>query len=211
MWKPYPPAVEAAIDAAAQAGAGGLTVTIRGNAYDLDLTTLVQRKQQTGWRRRIRSLPAGPGAGGGGAGGGGGGAAGGGDGKDGAGDGGGGGGGGGTCHWEVVDASDLDGEDCPICITDFSDASDGEPVRLKNCAGHWFHRECIEQCFKVKTQCPVCSQIYGELEGAMPDGRMTITVLPAGQHPIEGDEDAGTIVVDYDFPNGTQTDGAFCQ
>lgn len=95
---------------------------------------------------------------------------------------------------------------CSICLEDFNDA---EYARvgfcLPSCVGHFFHRGCIQQQLENKGKCAVCSYMYIITEGNQPkSGTMQISFLPAGQYTLSGFEEHGTILIQYDFPSGTQ-------
>ncbi|KAK3098184.1 hypothetical protein FSP39_016972 [Pinctada imbricata] len=85
--------------------------------------------------------------------------------------------------------------DCVICLSTIEDAAE-----LKRCK-HKFCRECIIEYFKMKSACPVCSMVYGELYGDQPlDGIATVYVdsnaLPGYTCP--------TLIIAYEFPDGVQ-------
>ena len=51
-------------------------------------------------------------------------------------------------------------------------------------------------------RCPVCSELYGRLEGAQPSGTMQVTFQPSYQ--ITGrPRGEGAIMIEYDIPDGT--------
>ena len=86
---------------------------------------------------------------------------------------------------------------CVICLDD--DLT--EPVRLKICK-HEFCRECISEFLSQKPSCPVCNTVYGEMFGNQPtDG---IAKIYKDEAPLPSYE-CGTLVIQYDFPNGRQT------
>ncbi|XP_062595927.1 uncharacterized protein LOC134257309 [Saccostrea cucullata] len=75
--------------------------------------------------------------------------------------------------------------------------------KLDKCE-HVFCRECIENYFKrEKPVCPVCNTVYGEITGNMPPGIMSY-YTSTGHLP--GHDDVGVIVIEYDIPDGVQTE-----
>jgi len=75
-------------------------------------------------------------------------------------------------------------------------------VRLSQCHGHYFHRDCIVHCYKSGyLQCPICNVVYGVRIGTMPQGTMRVSTSGSN---LSGFEDCGTIQIDYHFPSGTQ-------
>jgi len=76
---------------------------------------------------------------------------------------------------------------------------------LSKCKGHSFHIPCIINCFQGGfVKCPNCSYVYGVRKGNQPKGSMSVTFHAVGSNPLSGYEDCGTIVVLYQFPDGTQ-------
>jgi deltex-like protein len=71
---------------------------------------------------------------------------------------------------------------------------------LENCEDHFFHVECINNLIGDKNsfKCPVCSKIYGILEGDMPYGTFTVSKTPQRCDGFNCD----SIVINYSFPNG---------
>jgi len=87
-------------------------------------------------------------------------------------------------------------DDCSICL-DSNDPSNS--VVLRDC-GHCFHKECIEDWFKINPRCPGCNHVYGMAIGNMPMGTMRADLVSghvSGSH-------WNTIVITYDIPSGTQ-------
>ena len=92
-------------------------------------------------------------------------------------------------------------DQCPICLEMMV-----KPKILPICK-HKFCEACINKCFDQKRECPVCRTVYGMLQGNQPkSGTMhsTIcsTVLPSYS--------CRTIVIEYSFPDGTQTVSEHC-
>lgn len=103
----------------------------------------------------------------------------------------------------VVDQSSADSNEeeevCAVCM-----CPPTNPKELEKC-GHKFCTTCIEQCFKkMKPACPICGTLYGKIVGNMPRGTMTHHTDPYSQLP--GYEGHGTIMIEYNFPNGIQTE-----
>lgn len=53
---------------------------------------------------------------------------------------------------QVPFSSELEGEDCPICLSPFTS---NEPIFQIYCK-HIFHEVCIKKWIKVNTTCPNC-------------------------------------------------------
>ena len=118
-------------------------------------------------------------------------------------------------EWKEVPFEDLQDpkEKCSICIARLKPKNEDEEkvadtvVHLSKCMNHFFHKECIVQCFKIISpkngclECPNCKYSYGIKMGTMPVGIMkvheTATHLP-------GYEGCGTIEITYYFPQGIQ-------
>lgn len=82
------------------------------------------------------------------------------------------------------------------------DEADDVIVRLSQCQGHYFHRDCIVHCFKSGfLQCPICNVVYGVRIGTMPEGTMNVSTSGPS---LSGFEDCGTIQIDYYFSSGIQ-------
>ena len=78
---------------------------------------------------------------------------------------------------------------------------------LSKCKDHFFHIECLNSLIGDKNnfKCPNCSKIYGILIGDMPNGTMTIS-KNKNLH-CSGFENVETIVINYNFPNGSNYTG----
>ena len=78
---------------------------------------------------------------------------------------------------------------------------------LSKCTDHFFHIECLNSLIGDKNnfKCPNCSKIYGILIGDMPNGTMTIS-KNKNLH-CSGFENVETIVINYNFPNGSNYTG----
>lgn len=72
---------------------------------------------------------------------------------------------------------------------------------LEKCSDHFFHVECINNLIGDKNyiKCPVCSKIYGILEGDMPYGTFNAYKSPQRCAGYNCD----SIIIQYNFPNGT--------
>eukprot|EP00903_Cladosiphon_okamuranus_P015451 g14270.t1 len=94
-------------------------------------------------------------------------------------------------------------ETCAVCIDGFS--SDEPALLLSQCQGHYMHAACVLESFRaLGPKCPTCSKMYGALHGDQPDGTMTVRTHRRGAMPLSGHESEGTIVIQYNFPSGTQ-------
>ncbi|XP_076861476.1 E3 ubiquitin-protein ligase DTX3L [Brachyhypopomus gauderio] len=88
-------------------------------------------------------------------------------------------------------------DNCPICMDVFTSKK-----RL-NC-GHEYCSECLDQAVKSMGQiCPVCKQIFGKVTGNQPLGTMTTT---ESTMRLPGFTECGTITIQYNIPNGIQTE-----
>ena len=106
---------------------------------------------------------------------------------------------------------------CPICLCEFYDDILNEfeknpsnvdflvnipfeVILLEKCEDHFFHIECLNDLIGEKNsfKCPICSKIYGILEGDMPHG--TFSAYKTSQKCSGYNCD--TIVINYNFPNG---------
>ena len=67
--------------------------------------------------------------------------------------------------------------------------------------GHSFCTDCIDQAFKLKKQCPICSKVYGPLIGNQPKGSMYDSYQSTS---LPGFGSSGTTVISYRFPSGIQ-------
>ena len=96
----------------------------------------------------------------------------------------------------------LDGGDpCPICLE-----MPVKPKILGNCE-HKFCEVCINKCFDHKRECPVCRTVYGMLQGNQPkSGTMHSTTCGTALPGYT----CRTIVIEYSFPDGTQTVSEHC-
>ena len=102
-------------------------------------------------------------------------------------------------------ASEGDGSDggdlCPICLE-----MPDKPKTLPNCK-HKFCEACITKCFDYKRECPVCRTVYDILQGNQPkSGTMYSTICSTALPGYT----CQTIVIEYSFPNGTQTVSEHC-
>ncbi|KAL4463956.1 hypothetical protein ABPG74_005893 [Tetrahymena malaccensis] len=73
--------------------------------------------------------------------------------------------------------------------------SDEDAIQLKDCDGHFFHFGCIKHMLKDShIKCPVCSKIYGIMQGDQPDGKMTTYI---DKHTKCAGFNCSTIVINY--------------
>lgn len=104
------------------------------------------------------------------------------------------------------DDPDDDGDDDDDMNDDDDKGADGDAqqqpvVQLAKC-GHFFHEACIAPCVcGGALRCPVCQAVAGLLTGTQPPGTMRVTT---SRSALPGYPRCGTIVVSYDFPDGTQ-------
>ena len=111
-----------------------------------------------------------------------------------------------------VDGPEGEPETCSVCMDDLAvtdHVGDGSLTRLSVCGWkHYFHADCISRWIEFGAQkCPVCSAICGTLIGNMPGGTFTVQREP--DMSVAGNEDVGTIVISYSFPNGIQGDNHY--
>ena len=103
------------------------------------------------------------------------------------------------CLCEIYEEELSDYEKNPSDITIFQNIP-YNAILLEKCVDHFFHIECINNLIGDKNsfRCPVCSKIYGILEGNMPYG--TFTAYKINQRCAGYNCD--TILIQYNFPNG---------
>ena len=101
---------------------------------------------------------------------------------------------------EVEDAPRLT-TDCAICLESVTGNSTSTLSCLKKC-GHVFHRNCIQECLAYGNKCPVCRVAVSSPVGKCPTGTMTIEYR--ADLCCSGHAPAGTIVITYSIPSGTQ-------
>ncbi|XP_033727280.1 protein deltex-like [Pecten maximus] len=89
---------------------------------------------------------------------------------------------------------------CSICR---DEKGPMEQTKLEKC-GHIFCKDCIGRHLQVHGTCAVCKFRYSNPEGNQPDGIMSYYTTP--EINVAGYETVGTIVVEYDIPDGIQTD-----
>lgn len=87
-------------------------------------------------------------------------------------------------------------QECPICLEKIRN-----PKLLEIC-GHVFCKECIDQCFIIKKECPLCKQSYGLQIGNQPVGRMRNKRLDINLPGF--DSSIKTIQIEYSFDGGIQ-------
>ena len=56
----------------------------------------------------------------------------------------------------------------------------------------------------MKGKCAICGFYYVDQIGDQPDGTMRVQILPPGRCPLSGYEELSTILIQYEFPSGTQ-------
>lgn len=85
---------------------------------------------------------------------------------------------------------------CPICMDEFTNME-------KLPCGHGFCKDCLRQSKEsMGAKCPVCTKVFGRIEGDQPDGKMTTRIMGSS---LPGFERCGTIVIDYNIPSGIQS------
>ncbi|XP_055725249.1 E3 ubiquitin-protein ligase DTX3L-like [Salvelinus fontinalis] len=85
---------------------------------------------------------------------------------------------------------------CPICMDIFTN-------KEKLSCTHEFCKECLRRSVETMgPSCPVCKDVYGKVEGDQPDGTMKHTISYTN---LPGFTQCGTIVINYDIPDGKQT------
>ena len=98
---------------------------------------------------------------------------------------------------------------CAICLENFNPSTtdcDNNGHSLPKCREHNFHLNCIRIQLERYGKCAVCRFIYIETFGDQPkEGTMTTTVYRAGELPLAGFEDHGTIRIVYNFSGGIQS------
>eukprot|EP01100_Stratorugosa_tubuloviscum_P006838 TRINITY_DN28_c0_g1_i1.p1 TRINITY_DN28_c0_g1~~TRINITY_DN28_c0_g1_i1.p1 ORF type:complete len:339 (+),score=56.93 TRINITY_DN28_c0_g1_i1:49-1017(+) len=108
-------------------------------------------------------------------------------------------------NWEQINHI-LKDERCAICLCDFevdSNDSGSCAIKLKGCVNHYFHKDCICECYSNKfLRCPVCLNLFGIRKGNQPYGTMHVSINKSLF--CQGYTNEPTIVVQYNFPNGTQ-------
>ena len=88
---------------------------------------------------------------------------------------------------------------CPICRNEKAT----DPTTTK-CCQQIFCKSCLKESLKHSSYCPTCKKPLKAVKGNQPaGGTMTHSVLQSTSLP--GYEGAGTIVITYNIPGGTQT------
>ncbi|XP_017160132.1 E3 ubiquitin-protein ligase DTX3L-like [Poecilia reticulata] len=86
---------------------------------------------------------------------------------------------------------------CSICLSDFTNK---KQLKCK----HAFCEECLKNAVKVCGPiCPICKDVFGEMKGNQPDGKMTWNKI---SYPLPGFPDCGHICITYHIPSGKQTE-----
>ncbi|NXT52396.1 DTX3L ligase, partial [Pluvianellus socialis] len=92
--------------------------------------------------------------------------------------------------------ADDDQDVCPICMEIIKNKE-----ILRKC-NHAFCKSCIDRAMIYKPACPVCSTVYGLMEGDQPEGTMSDRTVSSS---LPGYPGCGTIVITYDMRGGIQT------
>ena len=92
-------------------------------------------------------------------------------------------------------------DQCPICLEMMV-----KPKTLPTCK-HKFCEVCINKCFDHKRECPVCRTVYGMLQGNQPKSGTMHSAIWSTALP---GYTCQTIVIEYSFPDGTQTVSEHC-
>jgi deltex-like protein len=76
---------------------------------------------------------------------------------------------------------------------------------MSKCEDHYFHVGCLVDCKGAAQfiKCPICGISYGVITGEQPKGQMRVKKVKRGASPCAGFENVGTIIISYNFPNGT--------
>lgn len=97
---------------------------------------------------------------------------------------------------------------CVICLEPFENPEEVGVVQLSLCKNHFFHQACAQLMLESNGgKCAICSQIYIRSTGHMPTGVMSYNIYPPGKIPLDGHESTGTIIIEYSFRSGIQTNG----
>mmetsp|Transcript_7785 Transcript_7785/g.11546 ORF Transcript_7785/g.11546 Transcript_7785/m.11546 type:complete len:356 (+) Transcript_7785:110-1177(+) len=122
-------------------------------------------------------------------------------------------------NWERCNTMEqfekIKDQKCPLCYCEFYE--DDEEITeqsmyiVRICKdgkkeGHWFHAECIAECYKPHghyLKCPLtcCVNCYGLEIGDMPQGTMQVNIT---ENSIPAYSKSKTIEIRYSFPGGTQ-------
>ncbi|XP_069107171.1 uncharacterized protein [Argopecten irradians] len=100
---------------------------------------------------------------------------------------------------QVNERSPEKGFVCSICCEEKGPLAQ---TKLDKC-GHIFCKECIQKHLQVHGTCAVCKCRYSDPEGNQPDGIMSYFKT---RESVAGYESCGTIVIEYDIPDGIQTE-----
>ncbi|XP_021356230.1 uncharacterized protein LOC110452185 [Mizuhopecten yessoensis] len=89
---------------------------------------------------------------------------------------------------------------CSICMEEKG------PLLLKTLdkCRHMFCKECITKHLQIQGTCPICKHRYSDPQGNQPDGVMSYFI--AEDTNLAGYESVGTIVIEYDIPDGIQSE-----
>ena len=102
----------------------------------------------------------------------------------------------------------IDIFECPICM-ELLETVDvyGVAIRLPFCShAHYFHTQCAKQMLMTSGKCAICSHLYIVKQGNQPlSGTMRVI---RGPPSLAGYKELGigTIIINYNFPNGVQTE-----
>lgn len=107
---------------------------------------------------------------------------------------------------KVVNQQSLCPDSACFCLQPFEAHTDQEAVKLPNCQGHFFHRDCIQTWLQQRPQCPYCKAMYGAIEGNCPSGTMSIRHEYHKLPGHSGPDCTGTWLMEWSIPNGVQNE-----
>jgi len=98
------------------------------------------------------------------------------------------------------------GTRCSICYDDLL-ATESLVSGLNCSKGHYFHEECFKNLIASDiNKCPMCSKYFRENIGKGPDGTMSSRI--DANLSLAGYPNDNTIVIQYDIPSGTLSNGS---
>lgn len=63
----------------------------------------------------------------------------------------------------------LAGEECSVCMEELSSLeSPSRVTKMGHCTGHYFHADCLMNCFQFSPVCPMCKHPYFPMIGDQP-------------------------------------------